>query len=71
MLNGQKNSYNFTLPNGFDMIGGKGIGVYGGFSGSRGYYYNGSIANVQIYNRALSAAEILQNYNATKWRFGL
>jgi len=32
---------------------------------------NGSIATIQIYNRALSAAEILQNYNATKARFNL
>jgi hypothetical protein len=32
---------------------------------------NGRIANAQIYNRALSATEILQNYNATKTRFGL
>jgi hypothetical protein len=31
----------------------------------------GNIYNVQIYNRALSASEILQNYNATKGRFGL
>jgi len=31
----------------------------------------GNIANVQIYNRTLSATEILQNYNATKGRFGL
>lgn len=31
----------------------------------------GDIANVQIYNRALSAQEIQQNYNATKTRFGL
>jgi hypothetical protein len=34
-------------------------------------YLNGNIASVQIYNRALSAAEILQNYNATKNRFGI
>ena len=33
--------------------------------------YTGNIANVQIYNRALSTTEILQNYNATKTRFGL
>ena len=33
--------------------------------------FNGNIANVQIYNRALSATEILQNYNAIKGRFGL
>jgi hypothetical protein len=31
----------------------------------------GNIAQVSIYNRALSATEILQNYNATKTRFGL
>jgi hypothetical protein len=31
----------------------------------------GSISNIQLYNRALSATEVLQNYNATKTRFGL
>ena len=31
----------------------------------------GNIAQVSVYNRALSASEILQNYNATKGRFGL
>jgi hypothetical protein len=34
-------------------------------------YLNGSISNVRIYNRALSAQEVQQNYNATKTRFGL
>ena len=32
-------------------------------------YWNGDISNVQIYNRALSAQEIKQNYNAMKARF--
>ena len=32
---------------------------------------NLSIANMVLYNRILSATEILQNYNATKTRFGL
>ena len=32
---------------------------------------SGNIANVQIYNRALSATEVAQNYNAIKSRFGL
>jgi len=31
----------------------------------------GNIANVKVYNRALSATEVLQNYNALKGRFGL
>lgn len=34
-------------------------------------FFNGNIASIQIYNRALSATEILQNYNATKGRFKL
>jgi hypothetical protein len=34
-------------------------------------YYNGNIAVSQIYNRALSSTEVLQNYNAQKSRFGL
>ena len=38
-------------------------------NGGRDFY--GNIANVQIYNRALTAADVLQNYNAQKDRFGL
>jgi len=34
-------------------------------------FFNGRIALSQIYNRALSSQEVLQNYNATKTRFGL
>jgi hypothetical protein len=34
-------------------------------------YLNGKLSQVQIYSRALSAAEVSQNYNATKGRFGL
>lgn len=34
-------------------------------------FFNGKIAQLGIYNRALSASEILQNYNATKGRFQL
>ena len=35
------------------------------------YLGNFKLANVMFYNRTLSAAEVLQNYNATKFRFGL
>jgi len=38
--------------------------------GSSGWSTN-SLAFIYIYNRALSPQEILQNYNATKTRFGL
>ncbi len=33
--------------------------------------FNGNIYTTQLYNRALSAAEITQNYNALKGRYGL
>ena len=33
------------------------------------YIFNGSISNTLIYNRALTAQEISQNYNATKKRY--
>ena len=34
-------------------------------------YYEGNIGPVSLYTRALSANEVLQNYNALKGRFGL
>lgn len=34
-------------------------------------FFNGRVSFCQIYNRALSPAEVLQNYNATKGRFNL
>lgn len=34
-------------------------------------FLQGSISQTLIYNRALTASEVLQNYNATKTRFGL
>ena len=39
--------------------------------GNGGWYFNGKIPNIQFYNRALSANEVLHNYNALKGRFGL
>ena len=39
--------------------------------GGPGQILNGSIAQTSIYNRPLTSTEVLQNYNATKTRFGL
>jgi hypothetical protein len=52
----------------------KSITVNQAFVGRRGDgqgddYFGGNIASVKDYNRALSATEILNNYNATKSRF--
>ena len=44
------------------------IGSYGNYGS---FYTRGNFSIVQVYNRALSADEVLQNYNATKGRFGL
>jgi len=35
------------------------------------YYLNGNIANFQMHSRELSSAEILQNFNANRRRFGI
>lgn len=35
------------------------------------YYLNGNVPNAKIYNRALSAAEVLQNFNAHRGKYGL
>jgi hypothetical protein len=43
----------------------------GAWQNGPGRFLNGSVGSVQLYNRALSAAEILHNYNVTKGRFGL
>ena len=45
------------------------IGKYG--AASNNYPFNGRIAESRVYNIALSAAQVLQNYNATKGKFGL
>ena len=37
--------------------------------GTPNYHFNGRIAFVKIYNRALSATEIFQNYHAAKGRY--
>jgi hypothetical protein len=39
--------------------------------GNNGEQFRGNIAIVQIYNRALTASEIQQNFNATRSRFGI
>jgi hypothetical protein len=40
-------------------------------SANDGLYFSGNIAQASIYNRALTAAEIQQNFNATRGRFGI
>jgi hypothetical protein len=51
-----------------DWTAGVKIGLW---TGGNSYAFQGKIAVVQMYNRALSATEVSQNYNAQKSRFGL
>jgi hypothetical protein len=50
------------------------LGIYDGAIGRQmnpQQYWNGNISDVRLYNRALSASEILAYYNYTKGRYGL
>jgi len=60
------------------VLDGSSISGVGSFPGDyfwigNGYngYTNIEVYNTKLYNRALSAQEVLQNYNATKSRFGI
>ncbi len=43
----------------------------GSGTATEGFYWQGKIGNTSIYNKALSNAEILQNYNNTKIRYNI
>lgn len=47
------------------------IGSYNSLSNDPILFFNGNIAQVSIYNKALTAQEVKQNYNALKGRFNL
>jgi hypothetical protein len=58
-----RSGYNASLTNTSIQIGRANTGTP--------YSFNGNVGISQIYNRAIPSTEILQNYNATKTRFGL
>jgi hypothetical protein len=47
------------------------VGTYGGALVDGVHNFNGHISIARIYNRGLSAAEVLQNFNAERGRFGI
>jgi hypothetical protein len=69
-INGSLDStFDNTSSGGYDQWVNMGFNVI-----SRGYggdYFNGNISVVHIYNRALSATEVSQNFNALRGRFGI
>jgi len=58
-------------PNLNTSTSGKGIVVGRVGPATNSYYAQGELPILKIYNRALTTAEVLQNFNATKSRFGL
>jgi len=48
-----------------------GVNLGIGYDGGSALHFNGKIAISSIYNRALTASEILQNFNAQRARFGI
>ena len=64
-VNTVSNSANLASANGNISIGA------GYYANSLVDFVNGRVSSLKIYNRALSASEILQNYNLEKKRFGL
>jgi len=69
---GYLNSVNTIQYTGSSNINCSGYVLYlGRFVVGAGREFNGSISNTKIYNRALSATEISQNFNALRSRYGL
>lgn len=53
-----------------DYLGNKGKHSIGKYDGSS-YFFNGMIGGISIYNKALLASEIFENFNITKETYGI
>ncbi len=60
IADGTATGFSFNISNLYTTIG----------NAVNSQYFNGRISQTLVYNRALSATEISQNYNAVKSRFG-
>jgi hypothetical protein len=67
-INGQSWISSYNSRSNTSLIAAADIVIGSGYAGS---VYNGSIGSVMCYNKMLSDAEILQNFNATKSTYGL
>jgi hypothetical protein len=62
---------NFTQASYYSGPANRTLNVGRSNSGATTLPFNGNISQFYIYDRSLNASEVLQNYNATKTRFGL
>lgn len=65
-INGNQDSIYTDNKSALPGDGSTNIATFGG-----GFLLNGGIAKVYCYNRSLTSAEVLQNYNSDKSQFGL
>ncbi len=70
-INGEMKAENLNLPIVAQRAAGPNEPEIGRGASSGSQRLNGKIASAKVYNRALTADEVLQNYNAVKTRFGL
>ena len=71
MVNGEDKTASKATASKYTVSGSANPALRIGKRGGSIWPANGQIPLIKIYNRALTAAEVLQNYNATKGRFGL
>ena len=68
-VNGLIQNSNVSSPNGYvTTFGDPNLGRGFVLAGTR--YFSGKIGSFRIYNRALTAAQVYQNYNATNYKYG-
>ena len=70
-LNGVAEGGNHTTYSWNSSFAGLIIGYVGRGNNANGRYWVGEYYSLQVWDRALTASEIQQNFNATRWRFGV
>jgi len=77
-INGTEYATTITITGSYikmdPYVGSTFIGSFGQVGAPGSYWagsFNGNIAQTLMYNRPLTSSEVLQNFNATKTRFGL
>ena len=71
MVNGEDKTASKATASKYTVSGSANPALRIGKRGGSIWPANGQMPLIKIYNRALTAAEVLQNFNATKSRFGL
>ena len=75
----QGNTYNFykngelinSITSSLPVYDGTATTLYIGREGNFFSMYNGKMSSIKIYNRALTASEVQQNFNALRGRYGI